>query len=146
MTTQVANEVGIACTRSLYVWAGEGGGKNRCRSPTQVLSGFRWPFCVFSFQNELNPFQIPLEITDFRLVKVLLPYFWIVSLKSDEETSQVLVDRLFGWKEQATSTAGLQTRYSTKCLLQIIYSCDSVNRVLASSQYKIQVQKNQARL
>lgn len=47
MTTQVANEVGIAWTRSIYVWVGEGGGENCCRPPTQVLSGFGSPFCCF---------------------------------------------------------------------------------------------------
>jgi len=47
MTTQVANEVGIDCTHRAYTLVGEGGGKNCCRSPAQVLSGLGSPFGCF---------------------------------------------------------------------------------------------------
>lgn len=71
MTTQVANEVGIACTCSVYVWVEEGGGKNCCRSPTQVLSGFGSPFCCFYqlTQNEWNPFQNTFKNYNFQVGK-----------------------------------------------------------------------------
>lgn len=75
MTTQVANEAGIACTRRFYVWAGEGGGKNCCTSPTQVLSGFGSPFCCFYqlTQKEQNLFQNTFQNNNFQIGKN--PYF-----------------------------------------------------------------------
>lgn len=53
MTSQVANEVGAVCTGSVYVRAGEGGGKSCCRSTAGIVSGFGSPFCFYQLtQNE----------------------------------------------------------------------------------------------
>lgn len=57
MTSQVANEVGAVRTGSVYVQAGEGGGKSCCRSTVRVVSGFGSPFCFCQLtQNERNLF------------------------------------------------------------------------------------------
>ena len=71
MTTQVANEVGIACTGSVYVWVGEEGGNNCCTSLTQLLSGFGSLFCCFYqlTQNEWNLFQNTFRNYNFHIGK-----------------------------------------------------------------------------
>lgn len=88
MTTQVANEAGIAWTHRVYVWHGEGGDKNCCQSPTQLLSGFVSPFCCFYqlTQSEQDLLQNTFRNDNFQIDKnptalVFRFYHWNLTRK-----------------------------------------------------------------